>query len=236
MNSNDEEEQARAHSPIICSLLRLCNFDEGVESNQLSSKTKTGKQAASDEENMAARERVSSEFESYPATLVNVLLDAPCFKPTLDKFSLKKREKRTQKFDLKDHENDTLTIHVIGASEESELWGDFRLGTSDVFNAYTEALAELASTYKSLRKITLAFVGPNCPAENMRVVKTIDDLHDPHKAEGTSSHVNGKKRKREENYHKKDCNLIIETHRHNYELKFLKPKENHLNHHTKKKR
>ena len=55
----------------------------------------------------AARDRVQSEYESYPATLANVLLDGPCFKVMLARAC---------------HEKE-LVIHVIGASVDAELWG-----------------------------------------------------------------------------------------------------------------
>lgn len=239
-DSNNEEEQGRGHSAIICALCKLCNIDEEVEnevrklgklilsSDKTSAKTssKKSRKNFSDEEKRAAYDRISTEYESYPATLTNVMMDAPCFEPTLEKFMVKRRCKKTRQSDIEEDEqlnNNTLTIHIIGASKESELWGDFKLDTSDATNAYTEALSELAATYKGLRKINLIFIGPNCPTDNLHVVKTMDDIDID---EETSTQESGKKRKRND-HHGKRCQVVIETHCHNYEWKYLNSKESH---------
>mmetsp|Transcript_20985 Transcript_20985/g.31513 ORF Transcript_20985/g.31513 Transcript_20985/m.31513 type:complete len:487 (-) Transcript_20985:73-1533(-) len=236
----EDEEQGKGHSAIICSLLKLCNIDEEVEeefgggSNENEENEKKSKKGMySDEEKRAAIDRISSEYESYPATLANVLMDAPCFEPALDKFLVKRRGKKTRQLDLEEdeklssHNNNTLSIHVIGASRESELWGDFQLDKTNAMNAYTDALSELASTYKGLKKINLTFIGPDCPAETLHVVKTFDnDLHNNSTGENNSSE-GGKKRKREEGK-RKHCQLVIETHRHNYEAKYFKTSSAHI--------
>jgi len=250
--SMSEEDQANGHSPIVCSLLRLCTVDEEVEENNNmvnnrnitknnDDKKSKNKITFSEEEKRAAFDRISSEHESYPATL-NVLMDAPYFEATLDKFMVKRRGKRKRQIDLDESENDhhhdhhnTLTIHVIGASKDAELWGDFKLGHTDAISAYTEVFSELVSTYRKLQKIILAFVGPNCPKENIKVVKYIDDVdvsYDDTSAvaaatTATSSTANEKKRKRHEGKHGKHCQVVIETHCHNYELKYFKSKESH---------
>ncbi len=242
-NQEEEEEQGRGHSAIICSLLKLCNIDEEMEEElgvvfneekeeglSSSSKKKKSKKAVySEEEKRASIDRISSEYESYPATLANVLMDAPCFEPTLDKFILKRRGKRVRDLgeDEKHANNNTLSIHVIGASKESELWGEFKLDKTDAMNAYMDAFSELASSYKGLRKINLAFIGPNCPTENLRFVKTFDhDLHNV-TTETTALEEHGKKRKREEGK-SKNCHLVVETHCHNYEAKYFKENPAHI--------
>ncbi len=280
----EEEEQARGHSPIVCSLLRLCNIDEEVEleyENQIRTKESSShsneknnnytkkKITFSTQEKKASMDRISSEHESYPATL-NVLMDAPCFEQVLDKFTMPRRGKKMRQADLQEHgyghgsnSMNTLTIHIIGSSEEAELWGDFQLDyeyrsstsnsnngagrnrhtRTDAIRAYAEVLSELAGTYKKLRKIVLAFIGPNCPEDDMRVVKYIDggdhDDDDVNVVEERES--GGKKRKRNEGKHnhhhhhhgKNHCQIVIETHCHNYEKKYFdsssKKKEKHHN-------
>ena len=140
-------EDDEGHSPIVCSLLKLCNADEDVEEGSGDLKD--------DEE---AEFRVRSELESYPATLANVLMDFPTYQSTL-------RGKR----------NRQLTIHLIGASDEAELWGSYqKCGKYNVFEAYTEALLELAETY-SLSQINLLFIGPNCKSLLKENYLTLDD-------------------------------------------------------------
>ena len=80
---DEQEESAMGHSSIICTLLRLCNNDETVN-----------EETRDDEKTMlilekdprakeAAIDRVRSEFESYPATLANVLLQGPLYEPAI---------------------------------------------------------------------------------------------------------------------------------------------------------
>jgi len=156
-----EEEQAMGHSSIICSLLALCNEDE----QQLTS---------------AAKDRVQSELESYPATLANVLLQGgPCYQQVWNK--------------LQTHTTDStnphkkLIIHVIGASTDSEFWGpelfddnpeNTTTATDETpineacLDAYAEALTELAETHK-LDVIELLFVGPDCPRTNLDTTRSM---------------------------------------------------------------
>ena len=260
-----EEEQAGGHSAVVCSMLRLCNIDEEVENDlcknnkrqegkskskdkdRESTKNKKGLSSSkssstlgrkikfSDEERRASMDRISSEYESYPATL-NVLMDAPCFESTLDKFMLKRRGKKTRQHHLEENEqindNNTLTIHIIGASAEAELWGDFQMDQTDAMSAYSDALSELSSTYRGLRKIVLAFIGPNCPKDKKRVVKCIDGADIEGHEETSSTQKNGKKRKRDGGKH---CQVVIETFCHNYETKYFKSKDTSSSSSIKKK-
>lgn len=94
--AEEQEDQAMGHSSVICALLRLCQADEEADATTTSA-------------DGAAQDRVQSEYESYPATLANVLLDGPCYKTMLARcvYSPEKQ----------------LVIHVIGASADAELWG-----------------------------------------------------------------------------------------------------------------
>lgn len=142
-------EDDGGHSPVICSLLKLCNDDDDAEEGSGDSKD--------DEE---AEYRVRSELESYPATLANVLLDCPTYQPTI----------RSKKYKQ-------LNIHVIGASNEAELWGSYRKGDnpiSSAYDAYTEALTELAES-RSLSQINIVFIGPDCKSLLKEKYLTFDD-------------------------------------------------------------
>jgi len=199
----NDEDQASGHSAVMCHLLRLCEIDELVED------PKSTHQSISKEDKKASIDRINSEFESYPATL-NVLMDAPCFQPVL---TCPKEQKQCPSNGLEDKEGKlrTLTIHIIGATEEAELWGDFKLSHESCRNAgdaYSEALAELASTYSSIHTINLIFVGPSCPEKNRHDVKIIQK---------GNLNVDGKKRKREDT-----CELILQTHQSDYDTASLK--------------
>ena len=126
----DEDEGAMGHSSIICSVLKFCNDDEDAE--DLVGGTE------------AARNRVRSELESYPATMANILREGPCYQEYMSSIG-----------------ND-LVIHVIGASEEAELWN----GESAVLEAYTEALLQLAEDF-GYSSIHLHMIGPDCPERSM---------------------------------------------------------------------
>lgn len=73
----DEDEQGLGHSAIICALLSLCNDDEAVEEGR--------GESLDFEKRNATIDRLASEFESYPATLANVIMDGPCYQDTLVK-------------------------------------------------------------------------------------------------------------------------------------------------------
>jgi len=118
-----------------------------------------------------AKDRVRSEYESYPATLANVLAEGPCYRSCLTNASAKRR----------------LVVHVIGASVDSEFWGTSRaLGdngveefgvsgeasSSSAFRAYAEALSDLADS-NQIDTIELVFVGPECPHKNIELSMTL---------------------------------------------------------------
>ena len=138
-DKDDEEDEAQGHSAVICSVLALCNDDEAVEDGNDSSLDTDKRNAAVD--------RLVSEFESYPATLANVLMDGPCYQDALTKAA-----------------RGTLTIHIVGASVDSELWQGHPDPSqeSKVFQCYAEALAEIADRF-NLQTIHLYFIGPDCP-------------------------------------------------------------------------
>ncbi len=220
-----EEEEARGHSSVICHLLRLCEIDEQVEdpkaSSSSSSSSSSAKKSITNSEKEAAKDRITSEFESYPATL-NILMDAPCFQPILSSCN-HGHKKRSSSGDLdldRDHADSetsskSLTIHIIGASEEAELWGDFKLShesCKSVHDAYTEAMTELASNHTSFGTINLIFIGPNCPKRDVEEVRTINV--------GRNDNVSSSnKRKRDGS---RNCKVILQTHRSNYDEKCLK--------------
>ena len=143
-NPSMDGEEAMGHSPIICAVLRTCNDDEDAEDSETAHKASE-----------AARDRVRSEYESYPATLSNILTEGPCYQGVLTKCSKR---------------NKILTIHVIGASEEAELWNG--KDHDDVFGFYAEALAQLAEAF-SFEKIQLHMVGPDCPKEALKDEKSM---------------------------------------------------------------
>lgn len=142
----EQEEQALGHTSVICALLSLCNDDEAIDEGdekELSS--------FSDDRRSAAVDRVASEFESYPATLANVIMDGPCYQEALEKSKGSK-----------------LTIHVIGASTDSELWEGHpdKNQEKKVFSNYADALAEVADRFQ-MKSIVLQFFGPQCPKINV---------------------------------------------------------------------
>jgi hypothetical protein len=139
---DNDDEQALGHTSVICSLLNLCNDDEIVEGQD-----PTEMSTLDDDRKSAATDRSVSELESYPATLANVIMDGPPYQDTLQRCK-----------------GEGLTIHVIGASPDSELWK----GHPDVkqekkvWEGYADALAEIAEKYK-LPWIRLHFFGPELP-------------------------------------------------------------------------
>ena len=145
-NNNGGDDQAMGHSSVICALLALCNDDEIIEEGD-------DKEIAtlSVERRHAAEERVASEYESYPATIANAVSDIPCFQDTLQ------RCRRKQ-----------LTIHVMGASEDAELWRNHPNSTQrrNVWQSYADAVAETAENFE-LTHINLHFVGPECPKKDV---------------------------------------------------------------------
>jgi hypothetical protein len=78
--TTDEEEATLGHSPIICSLLRLCNDDEDAEEEEESRdihNCNKSKRHNNTERKEAAIYRNQTERESYPATLFNILSEGP---------------------------------------------------------------------------------------------------------------------------------------------------------------
>jgi hypothetical protein len=137
------------HSSVMCTLLRLCNNDEAVN-EETNDDEKTLNALESDPQAREdAIDRVRSEFESYPATLANVILQGPLY------------EKAIQ------GAGKNLTIHIIGASHDGELWESPCMKKDDVFSAYADALAELSEA-RRLDTIELHFIGPECPKQNLR--------------------------------------------------------------------
>jgi hypothetical protein len=130
------------HSAVICAVLRVCQDDEDVENSDVSKNLDSYRVHA-------ARERIQSEKESYPATLANVISEGPCYTDVLRRCSVFRK----------------LVIHVVGASTDGELWNTTKDDTSFV-KAYAEALADLAAS-KNLDTIELIFVGPECPEQDV---------------------------------------------------------------------
>lgn len=144
---NDEMEQdtALGHSPIVCALLRLCEDDEKVDNNE-------GVLEFDANRIQAAKDRIQSELESYPATLANVIAEGLCYKEKLRSCAAAHK----------------LVLHVIGASQEGELWFH-KAGDEPAFaKAYAEALADLGHSNR-LDTIDLNFIGPECPETDMEL-------------------------------------------------------------------
>jgi len=263
-----EEDGARGHGPVVCALLRLCEVDEAVEKGAYDYESqKFGKRG--DEQWDASCDRIRSELESYPATLSNLLLQSnpygdmdsnndyleeeeeeetenlvdpnqniPFYRPLLNntlKIDQENNKEGNQQF------NRCLTIHIIGASEEAELWYGKRghmqrtkghlsdyFSFPNVYDAYAEALTEVILTYH-LDQLQLIFVGPDCPSKNVMIVKTIP-CSSSSSSPQTSSLSQSKKRKKEHahghghghghgnfnnnnNNKVKTCELIMQTHR-----------------------
>lgn len=161
---DDDDDPAQGHSAVVCSLLRLCNDDEDHEErterkrrrpsfSRTTTTTKRGPRNDDGDDDGDAEFRVRSERESYPATLANVLTNESCFRSAL-------RGSR-----LGDDDRRTLSVHVVGASAEAELWGGHR---DEAFDAYAEAFAESSGTPSTTIPATIdvVFVGPQCPREN----------------------------------------------------------------------
>eukprot|EP00970_Alexandrium_tamarense_P005703 scaffold933_cov190-Alexandrium_tamarense.AAC.23 len=177
--SSDADETACGHSPVICSLLRLCNDDEDAEGelyddddgkSQWNKKKKMTPQQERAKE--ASKYRVQTERESYPATLFNILAEGPGWfmeaitrrvryleDPRSPEVATERRGKRDRMSNSPkkpigagSREKD-LVIHIVGASVDSELWG--WKGRSDnandapVLEAYAEASTNILAYLKS---------------------------------------------------------------------------------------
>jgi len=211
--SLSDEDQTQGHSPIMCALLRLCQIDDQVEDS-----VDRKNISIIEEEKEAAKDRITSEYESYPATLANVLMDASCFQSTLSRMKKQRRNKTDCESDLKSIpqlSKQTLTVHVIGASEEAELWGEYKMKHSsckDVYTAYSEALTELATAYGGIVTIRLIFVGPNCPAKNVNEIRI---LHTDKELQRSLEGIDSKSKKRK--LAGSSCEVILQTFQGNYD-------------------
>lgn len=162
-----EEDQAVGHSSVICAVLKLCKLDEAIDTDRT-----TTTMLSSDLPAMNATiERVKSEYQSYPATLANIIQNGPCFQAVLQKCSYGGGER-----------GNCLTIHVVGASEDAELEGYSFLDGSNpnqdnnnnnshsskekkqqaIWDDYAEAFGEMVES-RRFDAVELYFVGPDCP-------------------------------------------------------------------------
>lgn len=143
-SSDDEQdsEQALGHAAVICSLLKLCQDDDDVEAEYKAD-------AMDPKARQEAQDRIQSEKESYPATLFNILRDGPAFQSVWSNVEGNDRK---------------VKIHVIGASQEAELWNATTDEERDrVVQAYADACSELAES-KKIRALQVLFVGPEYSA------------------------------------------------------------------------
>jgi hypothetical protein len=124
------------HSSIICALLQTCNQDEMAETAQNQNHA-----------NQVALARVESEYESYPATLAQMLQEGSCFQQVL--------RKRAQS---------NLVIHLLGAARDAELEWKYHRVTHWV-DCYCQSLSELAETYR-LKMIQVYLCGPDVTAND----------------------------------------------------------------------
>jgi len=160
----EEGEMALGHSAMVCSLLNLCNDDEAIDE---------GETLDDSAKHSAAVHRVRSEYESYPATLANMLLEGPCFQETL----LQKKANNKS-----GTSSSTLVVHVAGASEDAELSRGPAVASKGndnndrgVCQDYADACAELADRY-NLDRIVLVFVGPECPERAWNETRTLRNV------------------------------------------------------------
>ena len=197
VTSVSEEEAACGHSPVVCALLNLCNDDESAEEEIYSTTKEPNKEreAAADSNKMdAARYRVQTERESYPATLFNIIAESPGWYIEAVTRRLRRDEDprsptRKRRRDKRDRESLSpaaparkreLVIHVVGASE-AELWeweGSKR--NREVLTAYAEASTSLVTYLEILLddssvSIRLVFVGPDCPQTDLSEVVPVPD-------------------------------------------------------------
>lgn len=130
----EEEDGALGHTAVICSLLKLSNEDDAVDTKSLDTTE-------------AARDRVRSEYESYASTLANVLSDGPCYQECI-------QLKHCLTIHLIGASDDAeLTRGATVVTDNSP---------TKVIQDYAEACAELAER-NEIRNIQLCFIGPDCP-------------------------------------------------------------------------
>lgn len=145
IEDGEESETAMGHSSIICTILQTCNDDDDVEGGTDAEINSMRRHAAID--------RIRSEYESYPASLANVISEGPCFLDTITECKQRK----------------TLVFHIIGASQESELSTVDQncANKNSRFHDYAEALSNLTSIHRNINTIELVFIGPECPEVNI---------------------------------------------------------------------
>jgi hypothetical protein len=117
-------------------------------------------------------------------------MKASCFEPILCSMKRRKMDKGSSitksAIGNNDHlsitiSDNTLTIHIIGATEEAEFWGGYKLehpSCKDVCTAYAEALTDLVAMYNGIATIHLIFIGPDCPTKNLNEQRTIQVDHE----------------------------------------------------------
>jgi hypothetical protein len=156
ISNNDEQEtdSALGHSAVVCAVLRLCQDDEAVDNNEDMSNLDSSRI-------QAAKDRIHTEKESYPATIANVVAEGPCYVQKLRSCSTSRK----------------LVFHVIGASVEGELW-DYKDGEEDsaFAKAYADALVGFSDSY-NLDTIELVFLGPECPEMNVKLSISMQSTH-----------------------------------------------------------
>jgi hypothetical protein len=138
------KETAMGHTSVVCALLTICSDDEAVEGGNDENLDESRRQASMD--------RIRSEYESYPATLANVLAEGPCYQDVLKRCSQRNR---------------SIRLHVVGASEEAELFDPEFNKSRTAFQDYAEALCVMIES-RGFDKIELLFVGPECPAMDLQ--------------------------------------------------------------------
>jgi hypothetical protein len=203
--SGDEEleEKAMGHSSIICALLQTCQDDEDVEEDDNNDESSVDKattlRVMDATRRQASLDRIRSEFQSYPATLANVLCDGPCYQHVL-----------SSKASNNSSNSKVLVIHVIGASEQAELWGEasaramldddnndsandksVHVDKKVMIQAYAQALAELVERFK-LDIVNLVLFGPDCPDSNLELSCSI-----PSSSSNSTRNSKGKSRDRD---------------------------------------
>jgi hypothetical protein len=74
VEEDKEEEQALGHTSVICALLGLCNNNKIIDFKDSAEMASLDKK----KRRTTATDGLISEFESYPATLANFIMEGPC--------------------------------------------------------------------------------------------------------------------------------------------------------------
>ena len=165
---------AVGHSPVVCALLGLCDADDAAEAQE--GQRDAAAARTTDQRSEAARDRVRTERESYPATLFGALAEGPDW---LAAAIAPRRRRRGQRERAAAPSVTALTLHVVGASADAELWHDGGTGIArPALEAYAEAAGGLARRLRKLlpgpATLRCVFVGPDCPA-TVRATAPIPD-------------------------------------------------------------